>query len=94
MPDTPATARLFPLFADLRGRAVLVVGGGAVAARKVEALAGTGAQVRVGAPALSPALAALAAEGGIQHLPGRFDTSWLDGAWLAIAATDPIEPPM
>lgn len=88
MPDTPATARLFPLFADLRGRAVLVVGGGAVAARKVDALSGTGAQVRVGAPALSPALAALAAEGGIQHLPGRFDTSWLDGAWLAIAATD------
>ncbi len=88
MPDAPASTRLFPLFADLRGRAVLVVGGGAVAARKVEALAGTGARVRVAAPALVPALATLAAEGAIEHLPGRFHPDWLDGAWLAIAATD------
>ncbi|MDH7453890.1 siroheme synthase CysG [Luteimonas composti] len=87
MPET-ASPRLFPLFADLRGRAVLVVGGGAVAARKVEALAGTGARIRVGAPALEPALAAAAARGELEHLPGRFVPSWLDGTWLAIAATD------
>ena len=37
MPDT-ASLRLFPLFADLRGRRVLVVGGGVVARRKVQAL--------------------------------------------------------
>ena len=44
------TTRLFPLFADLRDRTVLVVGGGAVARRKVEALLATGARIRVGAP--------------------------------------------
>src|SRR5690606_22748265 len=82
------SSRLFPLFADLRGRRVLVVGGGAVAARKVEALHDTGALVRVGAPALEPALAAQALDGRIEHLAGVFDASWLDGAWLAIAATD------
>ena len=44
------TAALFPLFADLQGRQVLVVGGGAVAERKTEALLRTGARVRVVAP--------------------------------------------
>ena len=88
MPDTPAPARLFPLFADLRGRRVLVVGGGAVAARKIEALHDTGALVRVGAPVLEPAVAAQVASGRIEYLAGAFRPSWLDGAWLAIAATD------
>jgi len=80
--------RLFPLFADLRGRTVLVVGGGAVAARKVEALQDTGARIVVGAPALSPPLAALAAAGAIAHRAGDFAPDWLDEAWLVIAATD------
>ena len=38
---------LYPLFADLRGREVLVVGGGEVAARKVAALLRAGALVRL-----------------------------------------------
>jgi len=88
MPEPSSTARLFPLFADLRGRRVLVVGGGTVAVRKVEALHDTGAIVRVGAPALAPALAAQAVDGRIEHLAGVFDAAWLDGAWLVIAATD------
>lgn len=79
---------LFPMFADLRARAVLVVGGGDVAARKVAALRRAGAQVRVGAPTLAPALADLAASGSIAHLPGRYDERWLDDVWLVVAATD------
>jgi len=82
------TAPLFPLFADLRGRPVLVVGGGAVAARKVEPLLAAGARVRVGAPALASALAALHAQGRIEHLAGEFEAAWLDDAWLVVAATD------
>ena len=83
-----AAPALFPLFADLRGRRVLVVGGGAVSRRKVEALFAAGAQVVVGATALEPTLAQWRAAGRIQHLEGAFASSWLDGAWLAIAATD------
>lgn len=79
---------LFPLFADLRGRTVLVVGGGTVARRKVAALLDAGARVVVGAPALTAELAALAQDGRIRHRPGRFEPAWLDDAWLAIAATD------
>ncbi|MGV2865017.1 siroheme synthase CysG [Achromobacter sp. AGC39] len=80
--------QLFPIFADLKGRRVLVVGGGAVAERKTLALLEASAQVVVGAPKLTPALTELAAQGRIHYLPGRFDAAWLDDVWLVVAATD------
>ena len=43
-------ARLYPIFAELAGRDVLVVGGGAVAELKVAALLESAARVTVGAP--------------------------------------------
>ncbi len=80
---------LFPLFADLRDRAVLVVGGGAVAERKTEALLHAGARPVVGAPQLSAALQDWAEAGRIRWLPGQFREAWLDEqVWLVIAATD------
>ncbi len=85
--STPA-APLFPVFADLRERAVLVVGGGQVAQRKVAALVEAGAHVYVGALELNETLAAWAREARIEHRAGTFQPDWLDGVWLAIAATD------
>jgi len=79
---------LFPLFANLQGRTALVVGGGRVALRKVEALLEAGARVTVGALALDPALNHLAAAGRIAYRDGEFDPAWLDDAWLVIAASD------
>ncbi|MGB3706507.1 MAG: NAD(P)-dependent oxidoreductase [Castellaniella sp.] len=79
---------LYPLFADLDGHAVLVVGGGAVAERKTRALLNCGAEVRVGAPRLTRALRAWADEGRLAHLDGPFQDDWLASAWLVIAATD------
>src|SRR5687767_11677706 len=79
---------LFPLFTNLSGRAVLVVGGGAVARRKVQALLPTGARVRVGATDLEPQLAAWAEQGRIEAEQGEFVPAWLDGVWLVVAATD------
>ncbi len=80
--------RLFPLFADLRGREVLVVGGGAVAARKIKALLQAGAQVTAGAPDFQPEILDLARDGFVTTIRNEFDPAWLDGKWLAIAATD------
>ncbi len=79
---------LFPLFANLQARPVLVVGGGTVAARKVDALLEVGAEVRVGAPHLAPALLNLARQGRIRHLPGAFRAGWLEDVWLVIAASN------
>jgi uroporphyrin-III C-methyltransferase/precorrin-2 dehydrogenase/sirohydrochlorin ferrochelatase len=79
---------LYPIFADLTDRHVLVVGGGTVAARKVERLLLAGARVRVGAPELGFELAQRYARDEIGFLEARFDPAWLDGIVLVIAATD------
>ena len=82
---SPAPIALYP---DLRERPVLVVGGGAAAERQIQALLAAGALPRLGAPALTPALQALADAGRIQWLHGRFDGAWLDAVWYLVAASD------
>ncbi len=82
--------KLYPLFADLKGRRTLVVGGGGVAARKVAALLKANASVRVGAIAINDALRTLHAEGRIELREGSFDESWLDGVWFVVAATNDV----
>ena len=95
--------RYFPLFADLRGRRVLVVGGGDVAERKVRLLREAGARIDVVARDLpAPELSAWAGdrpslslpparedrgEGLVSWLAREFDESQLDGATLVVAAT-------
>src|SRR4051812_14526242 len=78
----------FPIFLRLANEPVLVVGGGAVAERKVDLLLRTSAQVRVIAPELVPGLAERAAAGEITHVATEFRPEHLDGVRLAIAATD------
>lgn len=80
--------RLFPLFADLRARRVLVVGAGAVAARKLAALVDTGADIVVGARDISPEVRRLVDIHGLGLIQGEFAAPWLDEAWLVVAATD------
>jgi len=82
---------LFPLFVDLRQRRVLVVGGGAVAARKVAALLASGANVALVAPSLDLALEALVSAGEITHLGDTFRPEQLDAVWLVVAATNAPE---
>lgn len=77
--------RYFPLFADLRGRRVLVVGGGEVAERKVRLLLEAGARVDVVAPGIT---AWLAVQEAVSWLAAQFDDRDLDGAVLVVAATD------
>jgi uroporphyrin-III C-methyltransferase / precorrin-2 dehydrogenase / sirohydrochlorin ferrochelatase len=85
------SSRLFPLFADLQNRPVLVVGGGVVALRKIAALRSAGAIVRVGSPELVDELKVLAEKNEIEYLSGKFEECWLNDVWLVVAATDNIE---
>jgi uroporphyrin-III C-methyltransferase/precorrin-2 dehydrogenase/sirohydrochlorin ferrochelatase len=80
--------RYFPLFLDLVGKPVLLVGGGVVAARKFELLQGAGAQVRVVAPALGSELTVELADGAFVHQARVFEPADIEGAWLVVAATD------
>ncbi len=77
-----------PIFLRLRDRRCLVVGGGAVAARKVGPLLRAGARVTVVAPRLCAELVARRGAGEIEHEARGFARQDLDGTWLCIAATD------
>ncbi len=81
----------YPVFLDLRDREVVVVGGGAVAERKVRELLDAGACVRVISRALTPALEVLVESGRIVFRRGEFDEADLEGAWLVLSATDDAE---
>jgi len=79
----------YPVALDLSDVTVLVVGGGAVAARKAAGLAAAGAVVRVVAPDVSPAMEALSADGSVAELRRRrWHADDLDGARLVVTATD------
>lgn len=77
-----------PLFLNVRDRPTVVVGGGAVAARKAELLLRSGARVVVVAPRLGPAFGALRETRGFEHRAERFTAQALDGAVVVIAATE------
>jgi uroporphyrin-III C-methyltransferase / precorrin-2 dehydrogenase / sirohydrochlorin ferrochelatase len=78
---------LFPAFLNLRGRRVLLVGGGTVAARKLGPLREAGAIVEIVAAALGPSINAQLGNDVI-WLARAFDEAQLDAVWLVIAATD------
>jgi siroheme synthase-like protein len=81
---------LLPLFLNIAGRQVVLVGGGGVAAAKLRQLLAVGARVRVVAPEISDDLVRadlVGAELARCDLVRReFRPSDLDDAWLVVAA--------
>lgn len=80
----PVSEVLYPVSLVVSGRLCVVVGGGAVAARKVAGLVEAGARVLVVAPDICDQIRAMPVE--LAERPYRRGD--LDSAWLAIAATD------
>jgi siroheme synthase-like protein len=81
-------ADLLPLFLNLTGRAVVLVGGGRVAASKLQTLLAAGARVSVVAPEISDEIKAVVAP-ELTLTQRGFVPADLDGAWLVVAAATP-----
>ncbi|HWL87352.1 MAG TPA: bifunctional precorrin-2 dehydrogenase/sirohydrochlorin ferrochelatase [Polyangiaceae bacterium] len=77
----------YPLFLELEGREVVVVGAGPVAERKVEDLLAAGARVRVVAPQASQRIDELARARTIAWRARTFLAADLKDAWLVVSAT-------
>ena len=77
----------FPIFFDLKGQSVLVVGGGEVALRKVWLLERCGAAITLVAPEVHPELKQRGADNRLQLVLREFLPSDLEGARLVIVAT-------
>jgi precorrin-2 dehydrogenase/sirohydrochlorin ferrochelatase len=72
----------------LSGRRCVVIGGGEVGLEKVEGLLACDGDVTLIAPEAHPELVQLALEGSIQWRQREYASADLDGALIAIAATD------
>ena len=72
----------------MHGKLTVVIGGGAVALRKLRTLLAAGASVRVVAMYTCPEIAELVDSGALAVRAGSYVMSDLDDAFLAIAATD------
>ncbi|MCS6926983.1 MAG: bifunctional precorrin-2 dehydrogenase/sirohydrochlorin ferrochelatase [Candidatus Binatia bacterium] len=83
--------KYYPLFLDLRGRPCLVIGGGAVAERKVAALLQAGGQVTVVSPTLTPQLHRWREAGAIVVHQRSYRPGDLQDFVLIFAATDDAE---
>ena len=77
----------YPINLNVAGRRCLVVGGGAVAVRKIESLLLSGALIRVVSPIVCGKIADLAGAGTIEWLRREYRDGDLEGVFLVFAAT-------
>jgi uroporphyrin-III C-methyltransferase / precorrin-2 dehydrogenase / sirohydrochlorin ferrochelatase len=80
---------LLPLFLNLAGRRVLLVGGGPVAAAKLRQLLASAANVHVVSPEVVDDIERAGASSAVTISRREFRASDLDDAWLVIAAATP-----
>ncbi len=79
--------RYFPLFLDLINKPVLVVGGGEVASRKVEALLKAGADITVVSPTLVDYLAKLAKDHQLRWIQRFYSSDIVTKGFVQVWAT-------
>ncbi len=91
MDTTANTKRYYPAFVDLEDQPCLVVGGGEVAAEKVDALLDCGGRVTVISPELKDALRDRADRGEVDWIARGYESGDVNGFRLVISATDRTE---
>ncbi len=77
----------FPLFLNLKHKPVLVVGGGEVASRKVDALVRAGADVTVVSPQIEPYLQKLVEQGDCHWVQSFYSSDLLNRHYVQVWAT-------
>jgi len=80
----------FPMFMQMTGRKVLVVGGGAIAAEKLEKLVAFTDEITVIAEAFSPEAMRLVEDYGLVSHKRRYETGDIEGFDIVIVATDTV----
>jgi uroporphyrin-III C-methyltransferase/precorrin-2 dehydrogenase/sirohydrochlorin ferrochelatase len=78
----------YPISLEMSNRPCLVIGGGAVAQRKAEALLAVGALVTVISPKLTEQLSSWVGKGKIHHVALEYEDGDLDGYEIVFVATD------
>lgn len=78
----------YPIYLNLKGKRVVVIGGGKVAERKVASLLDTGARIAVISPELTPRVASLANAKIIELYRRSYMEGDCAGAALVLSATD------
>lgn len=77
-----------PLFAEVKQRPVLVIGGGDIAARKIDLLLRAQAEIRIVAHHLCPEVQALVDRQVVEWISRDYQSEQIDKVFLVIAATD------
>jgi siroheme synthase-like protein len=78
----------YPIFLDVENRDVVIIGGGAVCARKAETMMRYGARVKVVAPEVTDEIKGWAKDGRLEVTRKKYDEADLAGASIVIASTD------
>lgn len=78
----------YPIFIDVENHDVLIIGGGAVCARKAEAMMRYGARVTVIAPEVTEEITSWAKKRRLRVRRKEYEAADLNGASIVIASTD------
>ena len=81
-------APYYPVFLDVRDRSCVIVGGGQIAEGKIAALLESGARIRMISPEVTDEIQDMADSGAVRLEKREYRDGDLEGAFIAIAATD------
>lgn len=84
MEKTKMSSRLFPMFIDLTGKRIVVIGGGTIAARRIGTLMQFTDQVTVIAPEVEEKILL----SGASVIYKNYEPEDINGAWMVLACTN------